>query len=106
MQLQKTGKPETAFNMEIKTLDFLVGVSLGAILGVGLTLATRAVRGWLGYSETSRLRSEVRSLKRRLAEKDRHVARMLTETERLAERLQEMKVGEEVEKENPPSSKP
>jgi hypothetical protein len=91
-------KPKTAFNMEIKTLDFLVGVSVGAILGVGLTLATRSIRGWLGYSETSRLRSEVRSLKRRLAEKDRHIARMLTETERLAERLQEVKVLDQVER--------
>jgi len=91
-------KPKTAFNMEIKTLDFLVGVSVGAILGVGLTLATRSIRGWLGYSETSRLRSEVRSLKRRLVEKDRHIARMLTETERLAERLQEVKVLDQVER--------
>jgi hypothetical protein len=73
--------------MEIKTLDFLVGLSVGAILGVSLTLATRQVRSWLGYSEVSRLRSENRSLKRRLAEKDRHIGRMLAETERLAERL-------------------
>ncbi|MGA9819965.1 MAG: hypothetical protein WBQ36_00045 [Desulfobaccales bacterium] len=84
--------------MEIKTLDFLVGVGTGAILGVGLTLAVRSIRGWLGYSEVSRLRSEVRSLKRRLGEKDRHIARMLTETERLAERLQEVKVLEELAK--------
>ena len=46
----------------------------------------------------SRLRSENRSLKRRLAEKDRHIGRMLSETERLAERLGELKVVEEVEK--------
>jgi hypothetical protein len=91
-------KPKTAFDMEIKTLDFLVGASVGAILGVGLTLAIRSIRGWLGYSEVSRLRSEVRSLKRRLGEKDRHIARMLTETERLAERLQEVKVLEQLEK--------
>ena len=79
-------------------MDFLIGVGTGAILGVGLTLAVRSIRGWLGYSEVSRLRSEVRSLKRRLGEKDRHVARMLTETERLAERLKEVKVLEELEK--------
>ncbi|MGB7913242.1 MAG: hypothetical protein WCF59_13585 [Desulfobaccales bacterium] len=84
--------------MEIKTLDFLIGVSTGAILGVGLTLAFRWIRGWLGYSEVSRLRSELRSLNRRLGEKDRHIARMLTETERLAERLQEVKVLEQIEK--------
>ena len=84
--------------MEIKTLDFLVGISVGAILGVGLTLGVRRIRHWLGYSEVSRLRSENRSLKRRLAEKDRHIGRMLSETERLAERLGELKVVEEVEK--------
>ncbi len=84
--------------MEIKTLDFLVGISLGAILGVGGTWLVHRVRGWLGYSEVSRLRAENRSLKRRLAEKDRHISRMLTETERLAERLGEMKAVEEVEK--------
>jgi ubiquinone biosynthesis protein UbiJ len=65
---------------------------------VGLTLAFRWIRGWLGYSEVSRLRSELRSLNRRLGEKDRHIARMLTETERLAERLQEVKVLEQIEK--------
>ena len=84
--------------MEINILDFLVGLSVGAILGVGLTLGVRRVRHWLGYSEVSRLRSENRSLKRRLAEKDRHIGRMLTETERLAERLGELKVVDELEK--------
>jgi hypothetical protein len=84
--------------MEIKALDFLVGISVGAILGVGGTWLYHRVRHWLGYSEVSRLRSENRSLKRRLAEKDRHIGRMLSETERLAERLGEMKVVEEVEK--------
>ncbi len=84
--------------MEIKTLDFIVGLSVGAIMGVGLTVGVRRVRHWLGYSEMSKLRSENRSLKRRLAEKDRHIGRMLSETERLAERLGEMKVVEEAEK--------
>ena len=84
--------------MEIKPLDFFIGLSLGAILGVGGTWLFHRVRHWLGYSEISRLHAENRSLKRRLAEKDRHIGRMLAETERLAERLGEMKVVEEVEK--------
>ena len=84
--------------MEIKTLDFLVGISVGAILGVGLTLGVRRGRHWLGYSEISRLHAENRSLKRRLAEKDRHIGRMISETERLAERLGELKAVEEMEK--------
>jgi len=55
--------------MEIKALDFFLGLTMGAALGVGLTLAVIKVRGWLGHSETGRLRSENRSLKKRLAEK-------------------------------------
>ena len=73
--------------MEIKALDFFLGLTLGAVLGVGLTLGTIKLRGWLGRSEASRLKSENRTLKRRLAEKDRHIGRMLSETERLAEKL-------------------
>jgi len=52
----------------------------------GAWLAGR-IRGWLGRSEVGRLRAENRTLNRRLAEKDRHIGRMLTETQRLAERL-------------------
>jgi len=73
--------------MEIKPLDFFLGLTLGTGLGVLLTLAALKVRGWLGYSAAGRLKSENRSLKKRLAEKDRHIGRMLSETERLAERL-------------------
>jgi len=73
--------------MEIKELDFFIGLTLGGALGAGLCLAAIKVRGWLGRSEASRLKSENRTLKRRLAEKDRHIGRMLSETERLAERL-------------------
>lgn len=70
-------------------MDFFLGVLAGAALGVGLTLGAARVRGWLGYSEAGRLKAENRSLKRRLAENDRHIGRMLTETERLAEKLGE-----------------
>jgi hypothetical protein len=80
-------KTENSFQMEIKPLDFLIGLTLGLALGAGGTLLVSRVRGWLGYSETGRLRAENRVLGRRLAEKDRHIGRMLTETQRLAERL-------------------
>ena len=73
--------------MEIKPLDFLIGLSLGLALGVGGTVLVSRIRGWLGYSEVGRLRSENRTLERRLAAKDRHIGRMLAETQRLAERL-------------------
>jgi uncharacterized protein YwgA len=84
--------------MEIRALDFFLGLTAGAVLGAGLTLGVIKVRGWLGRSETSRLKSENRTLKRRLADKDRHIERMLKETERLAERLGEAKVVKKVEK--------
>ena len=73
--------------MEIKPLDFLIGLSLGLALGVGGTMLVSRIRGWLGYSEIGRLRAENRVLSRRLAAKDRHIGRMLAETQRLAERL-------------------
>ena len=73
--------------MEIRAVDFFLGMLTGVVLGVGLSLAVVRLRGWLGLSEAGKLRSENQKLKRRLAEKDRHVSRMLTETERLAEKL-------------------
>jgi hypothetical protein len=73
--------------MEIKLLDFFIGLSLGLALGVGGTILVSRIRGWLGRSEVGRLRAENRTLARRLAAKDRHIGRMLAETQRLAERL-------------------
>jgi hypothetical protein len=83
---QKYGKLHLR-DMEIKPLDFLIGLSLGLALGAGGAILVSRIRGWLGYSETGRLRAENRTLARRLAAKDRHIGRMLAETQRLAERL-------------------
>ena len=77
--------------MEIQVLDFFLGLAAGLALGVGLTWLVRRVMNWLGRSEMGLLASENRELKRRLAEKDRHVSRMLQETQRLAEKLAESK---------------
>lgn len=73
--------------MEIRVLDFFLGVAAGLALGLVLVWMVGRVRTWLGRSEVGRLTAENRQLKRRLAEKDRHVSRMLAEAERLAEKL-------------------
>ncbi len=73
--------------MEIRALDFTLGLALGVLLGIGLVWLTGKVRSWLGKSEVGRLARENRELKKRLAEKDRHVSRMLQDAERLAEKL-------------------
>ncbi len=78
--------------MEIRGADFIVGLVLGAGLGTGLTLAVGRLRRWLGFSEAGRLQAENRQLKKRLADKDRHIGRMLSETERLAERLGQVQI--------------
>jgi hypothetical protein len=80
--------------MEIKPLDFFIGLTLGVAMGAGGAILVSRVRGWLGYSETGRLRAENRVLSRRLAEKDRHIGKMLAETQRLAERLGKKSVNE------------
>ena len=73
--------------MEIRFLDFFLGVAAGFVLGLGLVWLVSRVRAWLGRSEVGRLTRENRELKRRLAEKDRRVSRMMQEAERLAEKL-------------------
>ena len=73
--------------LEIRLLDFSLGMIAGLLLGIVLIFVVSRVRSWLGKSAVGRLSAENRELKRRLAEKDRHVSRMLQETERLAEKL-------------------
>ena len=73
--------------LEIRLLDFSLGLAAGLIVALVLVFLVSRVRSWLGKSPVGRLTAENRELKRRLAEKDRHVSRMLQETERLAEKL-------------------
>jgi hypothetical protein len=73
--------------LEIRLLDFSLGLAAGLIVALVLFFVVSRVRSWLGKSPVGRLTLENRELKRRLAEKDRHVSRMLQETERLAEKL-------------------
>jgi hypothetical protein len=78
--------------MGIRGVDFFLGLTAGLGLGLVLSLAWGKVRGWLGYSAVGRLSQENSQLKRRLAEKDRYIGQMLSETERLAKTLGQKKV--------------
>ncbi len=73
-------------------MDYFLGLGTGLVLGAGITLATIKIKGMFKNSELKKLREEVRSLQRRLEEKDRHVARMLVETEKLVQGLSQLQL--------------
>jgi uncharacterized membrane-anchored protein YhcB (DUF1043 family) len=68
-------------------MEYFLGLVTGLVVGVGVTLGAVKIKGLFKNSEVRQLREEVRSLKRRIEEKDRHVARMLSETEKLVQGL-------------------
>jgi predicted nucleic acid-binding Zn-ribbon protein len=68
-------------------MEYILGLGTGLVLGVGGTLAVAKLKNLFKNSEVKQLRDEVRHLKRRIDEKDRHVARMLSETEKLVQGL-------------------
>jgi hypothetical protein len=68
-------------------MEYILGLGTGLVLGVGGTLAVVKFKNLFKNSEVKQLREEVRHLKRRIDEKDRHVARMLSETEKLVQGL-------------------
>ncbi len=72
-------------------MEYFLGLATGLVLGVGLTLAAVRCKNLFKNSEVKQLREEVRSLRRRIEEKDRHVARMLSETEKLVQGLSRVK---------------
>lgn len=78
--------------MEIRLVDFFLGMGTGLILGSGLTLVIIKIKGLFMGSEMKRLREENRHLQRRLEEKDRHIGRMLTETEKLVEGISQIRI--------------
>lgn len=73
-------------------MEYFLGLGTGLVLGVGGTLAVAKFRNLFKNSEVKKLRDEVRHLKRRLDEKDRHVSRMLTETEKLVQGLSQLRI--------------
>jgi len=72
-------------------MEYILGLATGLVLGVGLTLAAVKFKNLFKNSEVKQLREEVHTLKRRIEEKDRHVARMLSETEKLVQGLSRVK---------------
>lgn len=68
-------------------MEYILGLGTGLVLGVGCTLGVLKFKNLFKNSEVKQLREEVRHLKRRIEEKDRHVARMLSETEKLVQGL-------------------
>ncbi|WP_041283771.1 hypothetical protein [Desulfobacca acetoxidans] len=74
------------------SMEYFLGLGTGLVLGVGGTLAVAKFRNLFKNSEVKKLRDEVRHLKRRLDEKDRHVSRMLTETEKLVQGLSQLRI--------------
>lgn len=72
-------------------MEYILGLGTGLVLGIGGTLAVARFKNLFKNSEVKQLRDEVRHLQRRLDEKDRHVARMLSETEKLVQGLARVK---------------
>jgi len=66
-----------------------IGLALGAVLGVAVTLLYGKIRGLFAKSEVTRLRKENRTLKQRLEKKDKHIQEMMHHTEKIAEGLAE-----------------
>lgn len=77
--------------MELNTVDFILGLATGLIIGAGFALAGVKIKALFKGSELRRVQEENRQLKRRLEEKDRHISRMLMETEKLVQGLAKVK---------------
>jgi uncharacterized membrane-anchored protein YhcB (DUF1043 family) len=76
----------------MNAMEYILGLGTGLVLGVGITLAVAKFKNLFKNSEVNQLREEVRHLKRRIEEKDRHVARMLSETEKLVQGLSQVRL--------------
>ncbi len=70
--------------MEAKTFLYL-GIALGFIAGVILTVVIMRIRSLFVSSEVRRLRQEKKVLEKRLQEKNRHIDEMMGHAEKLAQ---------------------
>jgi sensor domain CHASE-containing protein len=69
--------------MDSKSLLY-VGIILGFLAGILLTMVAVKVKSLFSSSETRRLRQEKQALEKRLHEKDKYIDEMMGHAERLA----------------------
>jgi uncharacterized membrane-anchored protein YhcB (DUF1043 family) len=79
--------------MDAKTL-FYIGIALGFIAGVLLTVIVVKVKSLFVSGEVTRLRQEKKSLEKRLHEKNKHIDEMMGHAERLAHDFNRVKRGD------------
>jgi uncharacterized membrane-anchored protein YhcB (DUF1043 family) len=70
--------------MDAKTL-FYVGIFLGLIVGIILTLIFVKIRSLFASSELKKIRQEKKILERRIQEKDKYIDEMMGHAEKLAQ---------------------
>ena len=73
--------------MENPSFYLWIGLALGVVIGVVVTLLYGKIRGLFAKSEVAKLRQENRTLKQRLEKKDKHIKEMMYHTEKIAEGL-------------------
>ena len=69
--------------MDARTL-FYIGIALGFIAGVLLTVIVVKVKSLFVSGEVTRLRQEKKAIEKRLQEKNKHIDEMMGHAERLA----------------------
>jgi hypothetical protein len=79
--------------MDPKTL-FYIGIALGLIGGVVLTLIVVKVKSLFSSSEVKRLSREKKNLEKRLQEKDRYIDEMMGHAEKLAHNFSTQKLSD------------
>jgi hypothetical protein len=79
--------------MDAKTL-FYIGIALGVIAGVLLTVIVVKVKSLFVSGEVRRLRQDKKALEKRLHEKDKHIDEMMGQAERLVHDFDKQKRGE------------
>lgn len=79
--------------MEEKTL-FTIGIVLGFIGGIVLTLIIVKVKSLFASGEVKRLRKEKKALEKRLEQKNKGIDEMMGRAEKLAQDFSKQKPGE------------